>query len=166
MRSPFDHAYTVPPTLPGGTDLLAVARCRVRAAAQLPGQTRLFSSSGGQATSGLLHRGQRHLCVRQRPSPHVNARRLSSDLDLLTGCRVATLTLLLSRLHTDRQLNEPADPNLLRVPKLLEHDLIQRGESPLRVASAHVRTLGDCGDQLRLCNGNGFLHFDRAVKAD
>jgi len=65
--------------------------------------------------------------------------------------RVAAFAWLLGRLYPDRQLLSPADPHLLSVPELFEHDFIERRESPLGVALARLRALGDGGHELRLC---------------
>jgi hypothetical protein len=45
---------------------------------------------------------------------------------------------------------QAADPHLLGVPELLEHDLIERRERPLRIGFAQLRATGDRGNELRL----------------
>lgn len=88
--------------------------------------------SSGQPTTCLLHRWQRRLRPRQRPRTDVNRRRLSRDRDVLSRRRVTTLVRLLSGPDAHRQLHQPqlANPNLLRVPELIEHDVIQRRGAP------------------------------------
>ena len=65
--------------------------------------------------------------------PTTHDRKHRRDRDLLAGHGVAALTLLLRRLDTNIQLHQPANPYLLGVGELFEHDLIKRGERSLRL---------------------------------
>jgi hypothetical protein len=83
-----------------------------------------------------------------RRAPDPRATRL--DRDLLAGCGVAALARLGRRLETNGQLDELADPHLLRFGELLEDDLFEGVEHDFRVGLAQLDALGESARQLGL----------------
>ena len=109
-----------------------------RRAAQAASRRRAFGTDGSAARP------------RQRPRTDISQRRPGRDRDLLARRRVTTLASLLSGLETHRQLHQLTNPGLLRVPRGIEHDLIQRIERPLRVSRAQLRTISESRHELCL----------------
>jgi hypothetical protein len=106
--------------------------------------------SGGEPSAGLLHARERGLGLRERTRANVDARGLARDRDLLTGRRITPLTRLRRRLDTHRQLHHTTDPDLLRIPKLLEHDLLKRLEHPLGLSATDISAVSDGTGELCL----------------
>src|ERR1035437_3414357 len=94
--------------------------------------------SGRESSARLLHRWQRGLGLGERSRLKVDAGGLGGDRGLLARPPVSALTLLLRWLDPDGQLHETADADLLRVSELLEHDLLERNEHPLRRTAADL----------------------------
>jgi hypothetical protein len=107
-------------------------------------------SSGCEAPTRFLHRRQRGFGLRERTRAKVNCGRLLGDRDLLAGCGVATLARLLSRLDTHGQLHKTAEPDLLGVAQLLEHNLLERRENALGLGAGDVGAVGDRVGELYL----------------
>ena len=103
----------------------------------------------------LLHGRKRGLGLRQRARPNIDARGLRGDRDLLATRGVASRPLLRGRLDSDRQLHEPADTNLLGIPKLLENDLIEGVQCSLRIRLADLGAVRDRRDHLGLGQRHG-----------
>src|SRR5690349_18694843 len=92
----------------------------------------------GQATPRFLHGRQRVLGLGKGARPHIHARGLRGDRDLLAGGRIAAGALLGRGLHANGQLDDAPDPDLLGVAELLEHDLLEGLDRPLGFGLAHV----------------------------
>jgi hypothetical protein len=54
-----------------------------------------------------------------------------------------TRTRLLGRLDPDGQLHQAADPYLLGIPELLEHDLLERSENAPGLSTTETGTVSD-----------------------
>src|SRR5450755_73133 len=115
--------------------------------------TALRAASGlrrSQSPAGFLHTRQRRLRLGQRTRTKIDARRLGRDRDLLTGRRIATLALLLRGLHANGELYQAGDPHLLRIPELLQHDLLDHAEHPLGLSAADLGAVSDGARELCL----------------
>jgi hypothetical protein len=88
-------------------------------------------------------------------------RAFCAGFDLLARRGVPALPRLLRRLHANGQLHQAADPHLLRIPELLEHELLEHAEHPLSVCTADLGAVSYGARELCLGQRHGNSSVER-----